>query len=901
MTWHRAARRVWWILAGTCRILGRVARGLIAATMLLAVAVVLPWAMWHFVGWPLPDHIPTWTEIELFLLSPMTTTFLLDFIVCWCWIFWAGFTLSVLRCAAELIRDGIEVARSQDWSASGPLNALAGVLVGTLLVSVLGNRASAAPTAASFNTETYGAQVVATSPAWPGPEQDGEVPSSDSSPAAGTTTHPTSVTVRAPHNGVHDSLWRIAQRTLGDGTRWPEIYELNKGTPQPNGRTFTAPSLIFPGQELALPAGERAQPEPPQPPPPPVTTTPPTTSQSSSPTPSIPQPPISTDTNTTPGFTWGPGLFVGFGLVAAVSTALMAARFRYRSQYRPGSGDRSDLPVAPVVYQLRLAHLREQSSEDDGIERPRRAPALPAVVVGADDSAAQPALVAGLGVRDGREIALNLAAARGLGLVGAGAPAAARALLLATITTPTDLDAGTPHQLGTRVVVPADDLDDVLDRYTAHAHLPTAIQVATSLEDALDALEAETLVRATASREQTTAAGTWLAMVLVARPPEHQRQRLQAVLDDGAQYGITGLLLGQWQPGVTAYVRDDGTISATSPGLGEALRGTRMFHLGDDDATDLLALLRQAQPDTTSPTSGPDVQDELEILGTTPVPIPAEDPLPAPMTSLMTEEHVAHPALTLTVFGAPTLRHTASGAEAQDITAALQPRMRELLVFLALHPTGATRETLVGTLWADSPPQRPTNALNTTLSRLRRTLATATDSTVGDIVTARDGRYRLDSRLMHADYWDFADAVSARRGAADEPTRVAAYREIVDNYGGVLAEGITAEWLDPVREASRRDAVDAASALARALVATDPQQTLDLLEIVRAFDTHNEGVYRDIMRLQHKLGLHDAIPRTLALLTTRLAELDAQPDAQTRELAQRLTEPSRHHDHAAVQ
>jgi predicted chitinase len=50
-----------------------------------------------------------------------------------------------------------------------------------------------------------------------------------------------------------DSLWAIAQAKLGDGSRWPEIYELNKDVVGEN------PDLIHPGQVLRLPgAGDDA-------------------------------------------------------------------------------------------------------------------------------------------------------------------------------------------------------------------------------------------------------------------------------------------------------------------------------------------------------------------------------------------------------------------------------------------------------------------------------------------------------------------------------------------------------------------------------------------------------------------------------------------------------------------
>ncbi|MGH3761039.1 BTAD domain-containing putative transcriptional regulator [Actinophytocola sp.] len=1047
------------MLASTVRFVGRVVRGLIAAAVLGALVVGLPWALWHYVGWPLPDHVPTWAEVQGVLLGPMTATFLLDVLACLCWITWAAFTIDVGRCTVELARDGVEAARLPNFAVAGPVHALAGVLVGAVVLSVLGNRPPPAPTTSPATA--LGTGIVATAPAWHDPLHDGEptvqgavFATHTSGVFAGGSTavsapqRPESVVVRAPENGVHDSLWRIAERTLGDGARWPEIFELNKGKPQPYGHIFTHSSLIFPGQELTLPADATVPPPPPLPrpqdpppppappeptPPPPPTTTPPTTtappSSPATPAPSTPQEP-STETGANsatrePGFRWGPELFVGLGLAAAVSTALILARRRHNGRYRPGSGDRDELPVAPVVYQLRLAHLRAEQNDtgfdlddlDDlgdgdhpdfsgsagsgGSERPRRVPPRvplpPTLVMGAPETGAEtgagigsgidtgerPVLAPGLGVRDGREIALDLATARGLGLVGAGAPAAVRALLVAALTATTGRPAATAQPVGTSMLVPADDLAGLLGRAAAHTPLPAVLRVVPDLDDALDALEAETLVRAAAGREHTRAPGSGPALVLVARPP-HQRQRLQAVLDNGAPFGITGLLLGQWQPGVTCYVREDGTISATSPGLGEALRGTQVFRLGDDDTAALLTLLRQADSDTPAddevalpptpspriaaaePAAGDDsagddydgdeydgevaadtertnlevtstVQPpdppgaELEILGSaratapgarlrppaaprqqstaprtpdTTVPNEASDEVSgeADDDAAHTGEHAttaADPApvpIMITVLGPlrvywnPDSDPSATDPDRQDreITGGLQPRTRELLVLLALHPEGIARDALVSALWGQDPPSRPTNALHTALSRMRHTVAAATNGTVTDIAVVGNGRYQLDPTKVTVDYWRFADAVSARRAASTDQARVDAYREVVNSYGGPLAEGMTCEWLEPAREAIRRDAIDAVAALARALVETDPAQTLDLLEVARAFDPHNELLYRDIMRLQDRLGQLDAIPRTLTLLTTRLAEVDETPTPQARGLAARL-------------
>jgi DNA-binding SARP family transcriptional activator len=223
-----------------------------------------------------------------------------------------------------------------------------------------------------------------------------------------------------------------------------------------------------------------------------------------------------------------------------------------------------------------------------------------------------------------------------------------------------------------------------------------------------------------------------------------------------------------------------------------------------------------------------------------------------------------------------------------EITGRLQPRARELLVYLALHPQGTGREALAATLWPDSPPGRVTNALNTALTRLRQTLSRLTDGQVTDTVLNVDGRLCLDPAVVDTDYWHFDAAVSGRRSAATDTVRLAAHQAVVDSYGGELAEGMALEWIEPAREAVRRDAIDSVAALARALVVTDPQHTLDLLEIARAFDPYNELVYRDVMRLQERLGLIDAIPRTLALLATRLTEIGNTPSAETTDLAGRL-------------
>ncbi len=51
----------------------------------------------------------------------------------------------------------------------------------------------------------------------------------------------------------NDTLWSIAQDQLGNPLEWREIFALNEGRPQPDGRALTDPHWIYPGWQLILP------------------------------------------------------------------------------------------------------------------------------------------------------------------------------------------------------------------------------------------------------------------------------------------------------------------------------------------------------------------------------------------------------------------------------------------------------------------------------------------------------------------------------------------------------------------------------------------------------------------------------------------------------------------------
>ncbi|MFJ8965346.1 BTAD domain-containing putative transcriptional regulator [Lentzea sp. NPDC102401] len=548
-----------------------------------------------------------------------------------------------------------------------------------------------------------------------------------------------------------------------------------------------------------------------------------------------------------------------------------------------------------------------------------------------------------IGMRAGRDLALNLASTQGLGLAGIGATAAARALLLHLLT---------ERQSGgkTCVLAPRQDLCLILESEDLE-NLPATIRVVASLDAALGEMEAALLTRTRHVVEAAEPQKTAAPLVLLASATQHADRRLQAVLDNGSALGLAGVLLGQWRPGATVLVRHDGTISATSPGTGSTLAGTRLYHLPATDTAELLAVLHSAgsppsaaaskrsdsdgphqaslasghQNDVTSAgqrSAGEPTRLESASRNTPEAPSLAEPALSPQLSEsrlndvdvtsadvdgtdarLQMAAGVEHlddrhsqphqpPAYCDEVFTEPMLQvrvmgrvllHLSDSAGHREVNGALTAKQRELLVYLALHPQGVRREVLNEAVWPDSQPPRPYNSFHNTLSMLRRSLSDATDGLISNAILNDDGRYHLDETLVSVDYWQLHRTLQKTR--PDEASAQRRLYDAVELYSGDLAEDLLVTWIEPLREATRRDVLDALSTLIRAHGDSDQEMTLSLLERTRKLDPYNEGVYQDIIRTQARLGEYAAIPRTLALLATTLDEIDQQPCFDTLNLA----------------
>ena len=100
-------------------------------------------------------------------------------------------------------------------------------------------------------------------------------------------------------------------------------------------------------------------------------------------------------------------------------------------------------------------------------------------------------------------------------------------------------------------------------------------------------------------------------------------------------------------------------------------------------------------------------------------------------------------------------------------------------------------------------------------------------------------------RTQHVDVdlWRLRDAVRTAVGP-DRANRTVGLRRVIDTYTGDLADGWPWPWLDPHREATRRQVLDAYTTLAAAQ--PDPAAATQLLRAAAAVDPDNDELHQRI-------------------------------------------------------
>lgn len=228
----------------------------VAAIALLALIIGVPIALWILSGPPPIPH--SWPTREN-LTAPIGVETLLTVLRAVVWLAWFHFVVCVIAEFASAVR-GRGVPRS--IPLGGGSQRLARILVSALLLTGIAVGQAAAATGAGSGPAEPRSQVsisaeaghtstskVAAEEQTVNPAAFAGATATKANPLAGKKIY----TVKAPVGHHHDNLWDIAEKHLGDGRRYKEIYELNKERVQPDGQHLHLARLIMPGWDLIMP------------------------------------------------------------------------------------------------------------------------------------------------------------------------------------------------------------------------------------------------------------------------------------------------------------------------------------------------------------------------------------------------------------------------------------------------------------------------------------------------------------------------------------------------------------------------------------------------------------------------------------------------------------------------
>lgn len=250
------------------RTFGDFVKAFFAFVALLVLVVGVPAALAMVAGWPLPSSFEPmkWLKTEV---SVGTFQNILVFFV---WLAWAQFTACVLV-EMKAALSGVGVPGRVP--GAGPSQLLARQLVAALLLvgAVAG---SFTPGLSQLGQGMEGNQqpTAATAQQTPGLfAQQQEQAAGTAAALAEQASHAAAQAeagggtarqddtkfyrIQPPEGRHHDSLWEIAERHLGDGRRYKEIFALNKDRTQPDGSKLSEASLIRPGWIMEMPGDAR--------------------------------------------------------------------------------------------------------------------------------------------------------------------------------------------------------------------------------------------------------------------------------------------------------------------------------------------------------------------------------------------------------------------------------------------------------------------------------------------------------------------------------------------------------------------------------------------------------------------------------------------------------------------
>jgi hypothetical protein len=846
-----------------------------SAVALLLLLVGLPVLLVALAG---PPPIPTSLPSARDFAQQLSFEDLLTVLVAVLWLTWLWFLACVVVEVLAARRGGL--ARSVPLA--GPLQRLARVLVGALLLTgIMAGQAQAVTEAPpSATTTSVSAIVTADLPPVAVADEAGDVAvADDQADNVGKKVY----TVKAPKNGYHDNLWDIAERHLGEGRRYHEIYELNKDHIQADGGKLELARLIQPGWELVMPDDavglERIAPPAPVEAPPALPSELPGTDAAGA---------AAADDAAATSESNQAGWMGGIGLLAAGVIGALALQRRRIAGRRPDDDARdleANLRIAASTERAdRLDHvLRDLTGRcrQAGVNPPPAyaavvddvsvelllAPARPEAVEGWEaldegrrwrstapvdgprpgDAVPYPAMVA-LGVDpDGRDVLVDLESAGGIVAV-TGDPGVAEQVAAAVAVQA----ATAPWSDAVRVT--ASDLPDgiaeVGDERLRVADLADELD---TFERQIDSWRDGVLTGRMGRRGFTTS-----QVVVSGRVPSPEvATRLGALMGSGRQ-AFSVLVAGE-HPGARwkLQVDEHGTLSV--PLLGLTLEANRVTAAQVEAVAELFSASREAE-------NRPDDGDRVSV----PAPARTHD-----------DSDWATASRRVAVLGRVAVQ--GGGAIADERL----EQVTELVTYLALHPEGVHPTVLSGAVW---PRGVTADVRDAGIQRAREWLGSDDD---GSHVLREDAEGRLSLATSVVCDWDCARTLLVRSRRAGSPreeidllrrglkmARGEAFSGVPQGrYGWVVRE-------DLPRTVSRV-MVDAAIRLAQLLSdQDDPAGASTAAEAGLRVSSAHQGLWRALLRSRHAESGAAGVRRTLDEMGAALdsVPLEAETEALVNEL-----------------
>ncbi|MEN3361487.1 MAG: hypothetical protein V7637_5469, partial [Mycobacteriales bacterium] len=243
---------------------GDTLRGLLSALLMFTITAGVPVALVLVVGNPIPTPPDS-------LQEQVPVEFVLKIVVCIVWLAWAQLVTCMISEFVAGVR-GSGLPWRVPFAAAAQQDFARRLVTAVLLLATAGqglhsapapSSASARPAAATASVAGALQQVAnaAVGQADAAARQANAALHAQGGSQAGRL-HPGGAReyiVMPPQGRHHDSLWDIAERYLGSGIRYREIFELNQGRVQPDGDRLTLESLIRPGWTLLMPKDARGE------------------------------------------------------------------------------------------------------------------------------------------------------------------------------------------------------------------------------------------------------------------------------------------------------------------------------------------------------------------------------------------------------------------------------------------------------------------------------------------------------------------------------------------------------------------------------------------------------------------------------------------------------------------